>query len=259
MNMQIETITPALAAEYLKLNTHNRTCSSRRVYELAGAMKRGEWMYNGDAIRFSIDGVLLDGQGRLKACIAANVSFTTLVVRNLPKETFKTMDLGKKRSMADVLSIEGEKNTNLLARALRILTYYEGGVYNGMLITPQQLDECLRRHPGLRDWITYGTSLKKVTRHAGIVVAICYLGSLTRPHLAKKFIQHLIDGAGLEKGSPALTLRERMQHDRQATSKMSPSYAAQLVIHGYNAFVRGDSRTILKGDKNSGVLPRVIP
>lgn len=258
MHLKVETITPALAAEYLKANTNNRPCSYARVAELAGAMKRGEWMQNGDAIRFSDDGVLLDGQGRLKACIAAGVSFNTVVVRNLPRDAFKTMDLGKKRNLADILAIDGEKNTTKLARALRFLMMYESGSFNGASYTPQQLEECLRRHPGMRSWISPSTAMYKVTGHAAIVLAVCYLGSLTRPEAAEEFMRLLLDGAGLAKGSPVLTLRDRLQQDRAATSKLPASYVAQLVIHAYNAFARGDSRVILKGSRNSGDLPRVM-
>ena len=258
MRVNTETITPALAAEYLKLNTHNRPCSTTRIADLAGAMKRGEWINNGDAIRFSDDGVLLDGQGRLKACISAGVSFTTLVVRGLPRDAFKTMDLGKKRNLADMLAIDGEKNTTKLARALRFLAMYEAGTFSGGTYTPQQLEDCLRRHPGVRNWMAPNKQMYKVTGHAAIVLAVCYLGSLTRPHAAEVFMRLLLDGAGLEKGSPVLTLRDRLQQDRAATSKLPASYVAQLVIHAYNAFANGDCRHILRGSRTSGDLPRVM-
>lgn len=258
MQVNTEVITPALAAEYLKANTNNRPCAKMRVYDLAGAMKRGEWVLNGDAIRFSEDGVLLDGQGRLKACVLAGVSFETMVVRGLPPESFKTMDLGKKRNAADALAIEGEKNTSKLVRALRFVLMYEAGAFSGLAHTPTQIEQCLERHPGIRPWLSSCTQMYKVTGHAAIVLSVCYLGSLSRPDAAERFRQLLLDGAGLEKGSAVLALRDRMQQDRAATSKMPASYAAQLVIHAYNAFARGDARAILKGSRNSGELPRVI-
>lgn len=258
MQVTIETITPELAAEYLKANTSNRPCSPARIAELAGMMKRGEYMLNGDAIRFSEDGVLLDGQGRLKACIAAGVSFTTLVIRGLPRETFKTMDLGKKRNSADLFAIRGEKNTTKLSRALRFVLMYEAGAINGASYSPQQLEDCLSRHPGLRIWASTSTPIYKITGHGALVFSVCYLGSLTRPTTADDFLRLLVDGAGLEKGSPVLTLRDRLQQDRAATSKLPSSYVAQLVIHAYNAFAKGDTRAILRGNRNSGELPRVV-
>ena len=63
MQITIESISPEVAAEYLKTNTRNRPCLPGRIHDNANAMKRGEWLQNGDAIRFGSDGVLIDGQG----------------------------------------------------------------------------------------------------------------------------------------------------------------------------------------------------
>ncbi len=256
MQVQMETITPATAAEYLKANTANRPCSPGRVLDLAGAMKRGEWVKNGDAIRFSEDGVLLDGQGRLKACVSAKTSFETLVVRGLDPESFKTIDLGKKRSGADALALVGEKNTNRLAAALRFVLMYESGGYNNASYTPTQIEECLHRHPGMRFWMQF-SQLSRITTRCALVQAIGYIGSITRPQEAQTFMRLLCDGSGLEKGSPVLALRDRLQLDKSANTKLPPGYMAQIVIHAYNAYVKSDKRAILKGNRNSSELPRV--
>ena len=258
MQTTTETITPAMAAEYLKQNTRNRPCLPGRIYDYANAMKRGEWAQNGDSIRFGSDGVLLDGQGRLRACIAAEMDFTTLVIRGLDPETFKTIDLGKKRNVPDLLAMRGEKNTTKLTRALRFLMMYESGTFANHTYTPTQLEECLSRHPSVRHWITSSKKMYDVTNHAAIVLTVCYLASLTRTQTAEDFARLLMDGAGLEKGSAVLALRERLRQDRAATSKIPASYASQLVIYAYNAFAKGDSRSMLKGSRNSSDLPRVL-
>ncbi len=260
MDVQVELITPQIAGLYLAANTHNRTCGDSRIRELAGSMKRNEWQLNGDAIRFDVEGVLADGQGRLKACLLSGIPFTTLVIRGLPKEAFKTIDLGKKRSVADVLSIEGEANATKLARCLRFIAFYECGTYNGVKVTPQQADELLKRHPGVRKWTQAGASLYRITGHGAMLSAVAYLGSITRPSQAEDFVRLLLEGTGLTKGSPVLVLRDRLQQDRAASSKLTPSYVAQLAIHGYNAFVRKESqRFLLKGNVSSCELPRILP
>jgi hypothetical protein len=256
MRVDTEIITPEMAAHYLLSNTNNRPCTPRRVADLAGAMKRGEWVMNGDSIRFSEEGVLLDGQGRLKACVSSGVSFVSLVVRGLPGKSFQTIDMGKKRTMGEILSLEGERNSNKLARALRFLLMYEDGSYNGKTYTPQQLRDCLHRHHGIRTWMS-NQSLYKVTPHAAVVLTVCYIGSLTRPNASEEFMVALADGVLLDKGSPVLALRERLQRDRVASSRTHPSYVSQLIIHAYNAFVNGDKRWILKGDRNALDLPRI--
>lgn len=258
MRTSIEIVTPALAAEYLLANTANRPCSTSRVAFYSGAMKRGEWMLNGDSIRFAKSGTLLDGQARLRACIHSGVAFETVVMRDLPEETFKTIDGGKKRSLSDILVITGEVNTTRLARALRCILLYESGSFSGLRFTPQQIEAALKKHPGIRDWMSAASAAYKITGHASLIAALLYLASLTRPQEAEDFMQRLVSGENLEKGSPILTLRDRLQQDRVTTGKLPDSYVAQLTIYAFNAFVRGDRRAILKGTRNSSELPRLV-
>lgn len=65
----IETVTPMKAARWLKRNIANRRVSPKVVRNYAGDMSRGEWLLNGEAIKFDRDGNLLDGQHRLGAIV----------------------------------------------------------------------------------------------------------------------------------------------------------------------------------------------
>lgn len=253
-----ETITPEIAKEYLQANTNNRPCSPSRIAEIAGAMRRGEWMANGDSIRFSEEGVLLDGQGRLKACILSGTEFKTLVVRGIHAEAFKTMDLGKKRNIRDILSMKDEKSVSRLSSALRFLMMYESGAYTNASYSPIQLEGCLNRNPGLRQWMVASGQTFKVTADASTVLTVCYLGSLTRQEVAVEFARLFNEGVGLEKGSPVLALRERLQQDRASNSRLPKSYISQMIIHAYNSFANGDKRTIIKGNRNTSELPRIV-
>src|SRR5262249_28100191 len=81
IRVDIITVTPELAARWLKRNHANRKVRARHVSRLVRAMRAGEWDdLNGDTIRFSDNHELLDGQHRLLACIEAQQAFTTLVV-----------------------------------------------------------------------------------------------------------------------------------------------------------------------------------
>jgi hypothetical protein len=260
MTLQItdEIITPQIAAEYLAFNTKNRPCYQARVSELSGILKRGEWVKNGDAIRFDDTGTLVDGQGRLKACVSTRIPLETLVIRGLPSSAFKTIDIGRKRTAADMLSLGGEKNTTKLAAALRFVLMYESGNYSTPVYSPLQIETALKRHPRITEWTNHGSTIAKITSNASMVMAICYLASLTRYETAREFSLQLADGASLERGSPVLALRDRLQQDKAATAKMPMSYIAQLIIHAYNAFARGERRSILKGDRASKEIPRIV-
>ena len=95
MNIEIAEITPAYAAELLKQNTNNRPVRPSHVRFLSEAMQRGEFLFNGDAIRISKDNVILDGQHRLLAVVKSNIALKVVVVRGLESEVFKTIDVDK--------------------------------------------------------------------------------------------------------------------------------------------------------------------
>jgi hypothetical protein len=67
-------VTPELAAKWLELNDHNRGVVTARVDQYAADMRRGEWRVNGEAIKISADGKILDGQHRLLAVLEADVA-----------------------------------------------------------------------------------------------------------------------------------------------------------------------------------------
>ncbi|SDT83881.1 hypothetical protein [Gordonia westfalica] len=103
-------VDPAMARRVLAKNTHNRPIKESQVVRLMAEMTSGRWKYNGEAIKWSIDDVLLDGQHRLTALARMDDNFPAipfLVVRGLPADTQSTMDQGTTRTAGDQLVLEG--------------------------------------------------------------------------------------------------------------------------------------------------------
>lgn len=115
MSSRVELITPAIAAKYMAKNVVNRPLSAAKVRRYAGAIRRGEWRLSHEGIAFSEDGRLLDGQHRLSAIMATNIPVSMLVVRGLPADSFHVIGQGWSRQAGHVLSIDGHKNSSLLA------------------------------------------------------------------------------------------------------------------------------------------------
>jgi hypothetical protein len=165
-----ETITPVKAAEYLGKNANNRNLQANRVAGLAAAIRRGDWVLNGEAIKFNGKGNLLDGQHRLAAIISANLPVETLVVRDAPNEALDTIDTGKTRNVGDVLKLRGESNGAHLASALRLLGQWKIGkpTNSNALIadgwSPQYAERLLREHPSVRDDVSVAGAM--ANRHA---------------------------------------------------------------------------------------------
>lgn len=124
-----ELITPERAAEYLKRNRRNRRISRHQVLMYSELMRRDLWEFNGDAIRLTHDGELVDGQHRLLAIIASGRPQRYVVMRGISFEAFATVDTGKRRNTADVLSIAGYSATTGLSAGARLLHMYDNGIF----------------------------------------------------------------------------------------------------------------------------------
>lgn len=107
MEINLTKITPALARQWLERNTNNRHLAPSVVASLVGAFSRGEYRITHQGIAFDVDGVLLDGQHRLTAIAQMPPDFhvNMFVAKNVPREAFKAIDIGKTRSHADVLHV----------------------------------------------------------------------------------------------------------------------------------------------------------
>ena len=86
---------------------------------VAEAMRRGEWLVTHQGIAFDVNGVLVDVQHRLAAIIEADRPVELTVFTEVAEGTFDVLDIGKRRTAADVLAIEGEKNSTMLAAMVR--------------------------------------------------------------------------------------------------------------------------------------------
>ena len=60
-------------------------------------MGRSDWYLTGDCLKFDADGVLRDGQNRLRSSVTSGVPFLTHVVFAIPPEAFDVLDSGTVR------------------------------------------------------------------------------------------------------------------------------------------------------------------
>lgn len=116
-------VTPQLAAELLELNTANRPKMTRK--DLDAAMTKDQWIENGDSIRISTEGVILDGQHRLDAIIKHGLTIKQDIATGIIPEAFKTIDIGRIRTKAHTLATMGYKNSTALASLVSSLISYE--------------------------------------------------------------------------------------------------------------------------------------
>ena len=100
------TITPQMAESMLQKNEVNRLLNIKRARQYAQDMASGKWQFNGEAIKFYEDGMLADGQHRLKAIIIAKTPIKTLVIYGMPRNV-TIQDRGRTRTISDSMILEG--------------------------------------------------------------------------------------------------------------------------------------------------------
>lgn len=121
-------ITVAQATQMLKHNSYNRPLNHVKCKKYAEQMQTGSFMRNGDTICFDWNNVLIDGQNRLTAIVDSGLPLDTIVVTGLDPKAFNTIDIGKVRTLAQLLAKEGAKHSQIAAGMTAALINYNNGL-----------------------------------------------------------------------------------------------------------------------------------
>lgn len=256
MTVSLELIGPDEAADLLAKNTHNRPLNPRKVSQLAGAMSRGEWRFNGQSIAMGRE-FGLDLQHRLSAVIESGVAQLFLVVRDLDDSVQDTIDIGTNRSLADILALSGEPpaTARVLMGALALV--YPLHHYGRLSVsgdsrpypTKQQLVDFLNEHPRLRASAEVGQSARKSPIKYPAALAAALHFEMTGRHgtLADAFWARLADGADLPQNHPVALLRDLLIADlAKRKGRLSASPRAAYTIKAWNLFVAGKTAPFLR-------------
>lgn len=250
-DIDITEVTPAIAAEWLGANVHNRHLRRNVVNAYAADMGDGHWQFNGEAVKFAADGSLLDGQHRLAAIIEADVVLPLLVVRGLASSAQETVDGGAKRKFADVLKLRGEPNADHLAAIARRVTLWEAGARRSEInvqSTNAQMSATLEKYPWLRDIVTPARVTAEGSDLTPSVAGLCWwLFSRIDGEDCDVFMARLRDGQNLAKGDPVYELRQAIARTRAGGTigSRSPIYLAAITIKAWNAYRRGDQVSVI--------------
>jgi len=261
----IETVTPAQASRWLgeDVNARNRRLNQVRVEQLAAAIRRGEWKLNGDAIRFTADGILLDGQHRLAAIAEAGKSIPALVVRGIDPDAQITMDRGARRTLAHHLQLSGEQNVDHLAALLNLALQWDSGarrILGQGSVRPsyEQAYAYLQANPGIRDSIPVGRMIKhkRITRATNGSSAHWILVRISQDD-AEPFFDALVTGEKTGDDDPVFRLRERLR-ELHAAGVDVPRMALPLTFKAWNAYRAGEPVKLLRF-RPGGASPEQFP
>lgn len=258
----VVTVTPELAAEWLRRNGHNRPIRKNTVTNYARDMRAGRWAMNGEAVKFAIDGMLLDGQHRLTAVTVAGVPVNMLVITGLPNDTQKTMDSGVKRTTGDALGLEGEKNSQMLAAILKKIWLWEQGDYKfsaNYMPTTAECAALLTERPEIHRSVEIAVRVRQTFRPMppSITGTAHHVFSRIAPNDAVWFFARLGDGAIGEPGHPILALRTRVMNEAHDHATVHAYQRMGYLIRAWNAVREGRTLTrIQQGPKDPMPMPK---
>lgn len=236
-------VTPALAEQWLKRNTHNRNIRDRVVLAYARDMEAGNWAENGEAIKFAADGTLLDGQHRLNAVTLAGKTVRMLVVTGLANATQETMDAGSKRRTADAFGLRGETNASVLSSITKRVWMWDQGDYrfNGATPTTAEAATTLDRHPDLRRSAEIAVRTHQSFRclPQSVTGTAHHLFTRIDGNSTVWFFQRLADGAELTTGHPILALRTRAVSEAADRRQTPADRQLAYLIRTWNAVREG--------------------
>ena len=262
VTMTQETIGPDDAKELLKLNTKNRGLRKGLVESLKRDIKTDRWVLNGETIKISNTGVLLDGQHRLQAVVEADKPIVTMVVRGLDDATQTTVDSGARRQLHDVLKISGEPNATTLAAAARVSwfldTYGTTRVF-GIQPSKAELLDYYEKNPDLRNAATLGVTAPRSTLRipGSSAAALWYQMSRLDYVAADTFWQQLLHNDA-PKGSAIYALRETLLKDLGRPHHMSIYHRMALIIKAWNYWITGRTADHIQW-RGSGERPEGFP
>lgn len=255
------TITPSIAQEMLTHNTHNRPLSNATIYKYASFIKRGEWVVNGESIKFDCNGNLIDGQHRLKAVIISGKPIQSYVVRGLDPEVFSVIDTNLKRTARHALALDGAKYYQDIAAVIpRVMLLVRNNALRGNNaidgISNTQILSIYREHRD--EWeasaafasaLYYSEGRLPISRiDVGAYHYFLIHYKHHHPELVEKFLKSILSYSSCD-DQMLETLRKRLLRDLTGNTKMKREYKQSLITKVWNAWVNQQSLRCIKWDK----------
>lgn len=255
--MEIVDMTPALAAEILKNNPDNRSLRNSKMVQLANDIRAGRWVFNGEPIIISRNGLLNDGQHRANAVIEANVPIKVLMVFGLERSTRTTVDQGAGRTAGDYMQMDGVHNATVVASIGRWLIAYENfegrGIGSSNYVSNGEIIARFAEDPLVARAARFASTMAKhCRRHATPqIIGFCFaLFSRINAVEAETYMRQVCVGENIKKSDPAFAVREGLLRER-LTSVMK----VHIIFRGWNAFRQGRKLDLAKV---AGNLPALL-
>ena len=237
------------AEKMLELNTGNRRFNARKLAQLVKQMASGTFENTGEPLIVSAEGVLNDGQHRLRAVVESGAVVDMDVRFGIPRKAFSKTDTGSGRTGGDVLTIQGVAGGAAVAAAVRLLVLFRRGLPDAVrdFVSNAEIADAFDQWKGME------TVCKQVSGYnfpRGVrstpLLATSFMAS-RGPSCGKlsDWLETLATGLAKGKSDPAYILRERLMRgvDAAVGTREGQLERFALMIMSWNAFAEGAGLT----------------
>ncbi len=239
----------ALAEALLKFNTANRALHRRKVDRLVAQMKAGTFENTGEPVILSQEGVLNDGQHRLKALVEADVTIDLDVRFGIARRAFTKTNTGTSRTSSDVLAIGGVSGGAAIAPAVRLLVLYSRGLPESIreFVGNAEVHDAFLRWAGIEALAKQVAALRfpRGVRSTPLLATAYLVSRAPGKERLTDWLETLASGVGTGRSDPAYILRERLMSGVNAAVGTRESLVERfaLMILSWNNYATGTGMT----------------
>lgn len=260
----IHQVTPHEAAKYLDKMVKNRPLSEAVAESYAASMRRGEWRVNGQGLVFDEDDIMIDGQHRCRAIQLYGKPIEILIVRGVKRSVFDTIDDGYKRTIGNVLAIQGFAYSNAVAAVVSWAYKWENDILRSPLsgkrkLTAHQTIAMLRRWSDIPAAVEASQATKsgKLLFGRSHFTFLRWATARARPATAREFWKIADTGEGITTGTPIAKLRDRMIEEAKKRETLSPVIHLGMAIRVWNATVQNKPITFVR-QRDDEPVPGIV-
>lgn len=255
-------VTPDMAMRLLDANKLNRPLTGGHAERIAGQITQGKWRFNGDTIKISEEGDVLDGQHRLFAIIEAKTAVETIIVYGIKRDAFATIDtIRKTRSLGDTVALSGNlRHRQWIGGALAWLVRWQRRCIETYKtaknrVENSDVENALADNPGIVRAVERACTVRSVANPA-LIGFLYYVVHGRNEQLADRMMATLADPSGIGVNDPFFRLRHYFITDHHKRKDALMSIA--ITIKAVNAAASGKKLQMIQW-RNQGRAPEEFP
>lgn len=255
-------VTPEMAMRLLDANKLNRPLTSGHAERIAQQIISGKWRFNGDTIKISEAGDVLDGQHRLYAIIESKIPVDTIIVYGIERDAFATIDtIRKPRSLGDTVALSGNaRHRSVIGGALAWLIRWQRACLETYKapkhrVENSDVESALKDNPGIVRAVERACTVRSVANPA-LMGFLFYIVTNRDEALADRMMNTLADPSGVGVNDPFFRLRHYFITDHHKKKDALMSIA--ITIKAINAAADGKKVQVLNW-RHQGKSPEAFP